>query len=288
MRRLCDYVLELAPRFEGARLAKPTVYRFVFEAENYQELRLNNVISDLLQLLYDFLGQLSYEKDEARRRSDQLEGLLEREVHNHIPRLARRYEQLLARRPTRSYQHYYHAYQYYDKLDRLSLTRGKRGYDASLQHQSDQLDLYYCCNKLRMACDMQSRNRVVNAGYQAAFLEELLPAFRESPALQKEPPLQVYYRAYRMLTEPGVDQHYFDLRALLQQHSSLFPRRELRILYNYALNHCVRRINSGQSRYYREIFELYQVLLKEQVILRNGYLTQWSYINIITAGIRLK
>ena len=47
-------------------------------------------------------------------------------------------------------------------------------------------------------------------------------------------------------------------------------------------------INFGHSAFYREILDLYKVLLERKIIFKNNYLTQWSYINIVTAGIRLK
>lgn len=289
VRRLCDYLLARAPEFEGAGMEKTKVYGHLFGSGPYRELRLNNVISDLLQLLYDFLAQLEYEEQEERRKSDLLTALLDREIHGHVERVARRYRQLLDQRPERHHDYHLSAYRLHDHLDRYSLTRGKRSYDENLQRQSDHLDRYYFINKLRLACDMTSRNAVVKAGYRAHFLEDLLARVEQNEqGVGEDPALQVYYRAYRMLTHPDEEPFYFQLKEVLARHATLFPRRELRTLYNYALNHCVRRINSGQTDYYREILDLYQVLLAERILYKNGYLTQWTYINIVTAGIRLK
>jgi hypothetical protein len=91
-----------------------------------------------------------------------------------------------------------------------------------------------------------------------------------------------------MLESPRETGHYFRLKELLDIHRSSIPRRELRILYNYALNSCVRQINIGKSAFYQEIWELYKLLLAEGILLQNGQLSQWSYSNIITSAMRLR
>jgi tetratricopeptide (TPR) repeat protein len=54
------------------------------------------------------------------------------------------------------------------------------------------------------------------------------------------------------------------------------------------LNYCVRQINTGAPDYYEEILSLYTFLLEKQLLEQRGKLTQWTFINILTAGLRLK
>ncbi len=289
IKNLCDYVIKRLNANKTTELDKPTVYRQIYGSKGYKELRLNNLISDLLQLLYDFLADQHHQKAVMQQKNELLECLLDRELHDLVDRNARRLRQLLDEDPRRNHDHYFWEYQYYERLDSQSLAAGKRGYDESLQHKSDQLDLYYWCNKMRIACDMASRNVVVNARYDCHHLEVLLAAFQENQfGIQSIPVLQVYYKTYQMITEGEEAQHYFALKELLGRHGQLFPQGELRVLYNYALNYCVKKINFGQSIFHQEILDLYRVLLEEKIIFKNGYLTQWSYINIIAAGIRLR
>ncbi len=288
VRRLCDHLLEYAPAFDHPDLRKEIVYDSVIREGDYNELRLNNIISDLLQLVYAFLAVLQHEERPQLEMNLLLEELLDRELHQQVERNARRYRQLRERSTYRSHRYFLETYHFHEVLDRYSLTKGRRGYDENLQEKNDALDVYYWCNKLRIACDMASRNIVVQAGYQCHFLDDILRHYRnDAQGLQQYPALQVYHKTYQMLTT-NAEVHYRELKALLAANMSLFLRQELNILYRYVLNFCVRKINFGDSRYYREILEVYQLLLDEKIIFKNGYLTQWSYINIITAGIRLR
>jgi len=286
---LCRYVQRFAPEFDDLRLAKAEVYRQVFGEEELQELRLNNVISDLLQLLYDFLAFQQYERREQLQKRLLVEELLEREIYRPVKRQVRRYEQLQAKTPFRNHDFFHEEYARFAVQDQLHLTKGRRSFDANLQQKSDALDLYYACNKLRIACDMRSRNTVVNAGYECHFLGDILQKYEANHQnFQQEPALTVYYKTLQMLQEDSDPQHFFEVKHLLQTHLERFPRAELRILYSYALNHCVKKINFGESRYYREILDLYKILLKQRIIFKNNSLTQWTFTNIVTAGLRLQ
>lgn len=289
VRSLCIYILQFAPHFDHPKLAKRMVYTNVFKQEGFEELKINNIISDLLQLLYDFLGQQQYKLRKADQKNYLLAELLDREIHHHVERNTKRYRQIMEDSPYQNFEHYFDWYNLYDKQDQYSLTQGRRGHDENLQLKSNMLDLYFFCNKLRIACDMTSRNIVVNAGYECHFLEELLLQYENNNQnFQAIPALKIYYKVLQMLRDDGTKAHYYELKELLVNHLPLFPQQELRILYNYALNYCVKQINHGQNLFYKEILDLYKVLLEQKIIFKNGHLTQWSYINIIASGIRLK
>ena len=283
VRRLCVYLLQFAPDFEHAALQKKAVYEYVFQKKDYAELPLNNVISDLLQLLYDFLAHQRYQSQPHLKREFLLSELLDRELYGEVERFA---EKAL---PVQHYEAYLHAYRLHEKADEAAIAKGKRGYNEHLQRGADAFDLYYYCNKLRIACDMASRNAVIQAKYECHFLTEVLDWLERNPnEVQEAPILGVYLQALQMLTETDQAGHYFDLKNLLSQHIALFSRHELQSLYHYCLNYCVRQINSGQGAFYREVLDLYKLLLQENILLQNGHLSQWAYNNIITAGIRLR
>lgn len=289
VQRLCQYVLGFAPKYEAKGLDRKKAFVYAFEEKKYRELSFNNVSSDLLQLLYQFLAFQAFQEAELLQKKFQMQSLLKRELHDHVSRLGRRFQQIQNKNSFRTHSYYWHQYQLFDQLDQLSLTKGKRGYDENLQHKSDQLDLFYLIDKLRIACDMTSRNIVVNAGYECHLLPQIEEYLNQNSAhFQAHPALLIYYTTLQMLRSDPSGQHYQQLVFLLEQQMSIFPPNELRVIYNYALNYCVRQINFGKSEYYREILSLYKILLREKIIFKNGHLSQWSYINIIAAGIRLK
>lgn len=285
---LCDHLLKYAPDFQHKQLARPEVYKKVFKGEAYKVAPLNNIISDLLQLLYDFLAHLQYDAKPALRKDLLLEELLRKDIHQDVERVSRSYEKIQKATAFANHGFYLEEYQRYDKLDRFFFTKGVRTYDENLQLKNDHLDRYYFGNKFRIACDMASRNIVTNAKYECHFLEDLLRHFEaEHHLLYTTPSLQIYYKILKLLQEHEIESHYQELKILIPQQATIFPQEELRILYTYLLNYSIKKINSGKSKYYAEALDVYKLLLNDQVIFKNGHLPHWTFKNICTISIRL-
>ena len=58
-------------------------------------------------------------------------------------------------------------------------------------------------------------------------------------------------------------------------------------MYVYAKNYCIRKINHGDVEYIRELFDLYKVMLKDRIIFKENYLSQFDYKNIVYLGLRI-
>ncbi len=286
---LCDQLLKHAPDFKHKQLNRRLIHQKLFKGTPYKVAQINNLISDLLQLLYDYLAQMHFNAKPALRKNFVLEELLGKDIHQDVERVARAYEKIQERNPLANYDFYLEEYQRYDKLDRFFFTKGIRADDENLQLKNDALDRYYFANKFRIACDMASRNIVTNAQYQCHFLEDLIGHFKSKhELLDQNPSLQIYYKILKMLQEAEKETHYQEIKKLIQQHASIFPQEELRILYTYLLNYGIKKINSGKSAYYREMLEVYKVLIQDEIIFKNRHLPHWTFKNICTIGIRVK
>ncbi len=285
-----------APNYKPAKLNKRRIFDKIFAGDDYDELKINNLASDLLSLLYDFLAYWQYQKNKALQKQLLVKELLQRDIHDHIDRNARNYYKTQANSSIRNFEYFHSEYEMHDKMDQYALAKGIRAYDPHLQQKSDALDLYYIGNKLRIAVDMTSRNFVSNAGYICHQLPDILKAFEEnSLKIKTHPALSIYYKTLQMLEASHHEDkdnesefHFKELKKQLSENLNLFPVEELRVLYLYLQNYCIYKINSGQSTYYQEILDLYKFLLEKKIIFKNGYLPQSAYKNIVTVGIRLK
>ena len=54
------------------------------------------------------------------------------------------------------------------------------------------------------------------------------------------------------------------------------------------MNYCVYLINKGKAVYFQELFTVYELALKEEIIIKDGRLNQMHFRNIITVGLHLK
>lgn len=268
------------------RVDKRTIFEQCFPKESYNELKYNNLISDLLYLLYDFLAQGRYAQEKVLQKQLLIRRLLDQEILEPCVMHLEKYETHQQSQSWQDSQYWYAASQLQDLQDQHLMSQEKRVYTPHLQGRSDALDKFYHLEKMKIACDMASRNTAVKADYQCFFMENILEWYQQNPEeLELFPAFQVYLAAYNMLAHKD-DAAYLQLKTLLKTLLKYIPKQEIRLLYTYVLNHAVLRINSGETHYYQEILGLYKLLLEEEIIVKNGTLTQWAFTNIITAGIR--
>jgi hypothetical protein len=106
--------------------------------------------------------------------------------------------------------------------------------------------------------------------------------------LFKIPAVAIYYHSYWALKNPNAINHFQALKSLIEIHRKLFPKVEYRNLYLLAINFCIRKINTGNSEFVKELFQLYRKGLESQALIENGELSRWTYKNVVAIGLGLK
>lgn len=287
--RLCKHLLSLSPSFEHKRkLEKEYLFKLLYPNVDYEYIRLHRTFAQLLGLLKDFLVQLQQEKDKSHHQVLLLEQLRQRKAEKQLPIAIRRFK-TLSNKKQEHQQGFYNKYLYYNELDLQFIEKGAHAYDENLQLKSDSLDLFFMLEKLKIACDMASRNVVVKADYQCALLNDILNYVAEHK--DTLPPIILIYESIlQMRTGRAEDEevHYKNMISLLRENRDRFTKMEVMDIYGYALNFSIQQINKGKSDYYQEVFLHYKYLVDEKIILINNHLQVFEYINIATSGMRVQ
>jgi hypothetical protein len=288
VKKLCSFVLEYAPAFEHKAFTKENAFQKLYPKEPYDIISFNNVLSDLLQLLFDFLAYQNFQRTNEFEKICLMNELFAKGLNDSMLKISKRFEKSKAQTTIRNSSHFFDKYLHNKQLDEYQLTQPTRDFNDHLQLKNNALDLFYMATKLKIACDMTSRNLVIQGNYDCHFLEEIIARIENNTATyQTYPAIMVYYNVLQTMRNAD-SAFYFQLKELLANNLLVFPKEELRVLYDYARNYCIRKINQGHSVYYQEILSLYQFLLEKKIIFKKGYLTEWDYKNIVTVGLRLK
>lgn len=282
-------ILRVGPDFSQKKLPKVSLWQNIYPNRPFRELAFNNLLSNLLQKLYEFLAVELIRQNKGLQSNLLLDHFRKRELQDFIPFLIMRLELQQRKSPLRNSQYLWQQVEINAYKDYAEIIQEKRSYNIFLQKENDYLDLYYHLEKLRIAVDMLSRQTVVNLDYKPTHLAAILAHYDQHPELlESYPAIHIYWQALSMLQHQEQEAAYFKLKTLLSEHLSIFPIEEARTLYNYLLNYCVRKINTGFGQFYEEILGLYQFLLEAQLLEQQGKLTQWTFINILTTGLRLQ
>lgn len=284
---LLSILLRQLPNNQTKILGPAEISHLLEPEQLYDERRFNNFASKLLQLVYQFLSIEHFKQQAGWQQAALLPELIERDAQRHMKGALHKWRLEEEKEEQRNLNYHLYAAQRFGFLDRFELEQDNRKFQPFLQEQNDHLDLAYLVEKLRIACDMCSRSTVIQAHYQCHGLPKIKELIKEDVRYLQHPTINTYWYGLLML-EKQQTEDYNIFKQLLQTHSHRFSKGELRTLYQYGLNYSIKKINSGDSSFYEEIFGLYQIMLDKELLLVGNQLSQWSFKNIVTTSIRLK
>ena len=250
----------------------------------YDVLKINNLFSDLQKQLVDYISWKQHAGQDNAALS-LANHLLNKGYKAHLRRIAQQVEIKIHKRAERSEAYYLQQKNLSATKDHIHLAEHPHAYSPALQAEMEALDQYYWLAKLKLSCEMISRSQVIQKTYTIDDLSAEIEQFR-APDFSNVA-LHIYAQFYHLLKEKK-ETLFFQIKASLLQQQSIFPESELRVLYNYLLNFCINKVNSGKSAFYREILAIYQEMLLSGMAFQSGYISEWTFKNIVTTAIRLK
>lgn len=266
-------------------LEKPQVFKTLFPNEKYSEKGFRYTMSFLFKKVSQFLaveesGSNPFDTQVLMVRAMRKKGS-ERLFQNAF-KVA---EQELKRAEERNLDFHFHQYQLNHEQFFSSIGLSRKA-TPRLQKMSDELTYFFISNTLRQTCFAHS----FRAFSAMDFRENMLPyiiEFIQANNLVKVPAIGIYYLSYRTLTEEEPLPVFQELKKYIGKNGGHFPKEELKGIFTLALNFCIRQINLNNAPFKKEAFELYQEGLSREIFIENGYLSRFTYKNIVAIGLGL-
>lgn len=270
------------------KLTKEQVFKALFPKLKYDARKITDQVYYLTRLVEQFLSYQKFSDDPTLQNINLLSECLDRSIEKMALAVSGNIETRFKETKFLDYNHYYREYMYQAELDRYYVGRENIKRDESLQKKADSLDLFFIYARLRDCCEMLNRTQIMQSSYRMpmlnyikAYVEEYLSDFEKYPAIG------IYYHILLMLQNPETDEHFRKLIFLLDAKYSFFPDIELRDMYNYARNYCIRKINAGDNEFYRPLFEISKKFIETGLIFTGKFITQRDYKNIISGALRI-
>lgn len=272
------------------KLDKQEIWKAVYADAPFEDIVLRRAFSSLLQQAYVFLATRQYQQQSARQKIDLLPLLSTPSLRTHYSGVLRNVEQQLAQVDGGQTNLHYNRYQLaratYKKKE---LSGNLKESCRHLEFTDLHFDRYYFVQKLKHYCDA--------LGYGNFISEEvdikLLPGTMSYLVQQNffdDLLVRAYYLVADMLNHPERELAFSELKRLLFDKCSQFPKTELKPLFIHLNNYCIhKKINIGETVFFNELFEIYQFALDKEIFHdKNGRLPQQDYKNIITVGLHVK
>ncbi len=247
-----------------------------------QELRLR--MTYLHRLLERFIAQKEMDADDWSARLHLATGYRKRGLAPQFERVRKGIEKIMDNSPLRDTQ--YHELQFRLHWETHQLIHARNPTDPEhLQSASVAADVAYLTLKLRLICLLTLHRTLYAVGHDVTWEAEVVD-FAEKNYAQAHTAVAIYLHCYRMMRFPEDEQHFQQFKTLLLRDNGTFSGEEMHGLYIWAVNYCIRRLNAGEKRYYREVSDLYKPGLESGYLLENGVLPRFTYYNVVAAGIQ--
>ncbi|MEL7117788.1 MAG: hypothetical protein AAFO07_00045 [Bacteroidota bacterium] len=289
VRRLMEYVLPFHPSYDDKALQQDTIFTHLFPEEKFQQNKLAVIFTYTQRLYRQFV---SLERMQSRPMELELGWLEELRHQMEFDQYEKQYDKIFSqlKKEEKEATLFYHQ-RYRLSADRamLSLQKGRREEDQSLQSKQNFLDAFFLAEKFRDACELHLRGKEMKEEFKLRLIDAAIEEMESQTKIyQPFPFVMMYYNIYIMLTNNDNPDYYYQAFDLLKSQVHYFSENELKTLYNYLQNYCIEKINSGRADFLKEIFLLYKSQLENELLIEEGYLSEWHYKNIVTTGIRLK
>lgn len=287
--QLFDAVIALAPDFPAEQLQRERLYASLFAADPYEEQKWKDLLSQGMKLLRNFLAYYRLRQQNFNIGMAALDEMRERGWENEFAKHHQLLEEGLPKRQEKLQERYLKRLQLQEAWISFQTSKVGRTVEDSIQVASDLLDSHFILSKLKYGVEMANRQNVVAQKFDTGLLPALLAHLEAHPeTLAAHPAIEIYLLIYRCLTEAEAAETFERLRAAMQAHVPTLPLPETREIYAYAINFCIRQVNKGGEAYLHILLSLYQNALDDGALFSDGWLFQWDYKNIVSAGLKAR
>jgi hypothetical protein len=279
-----NYLATFHPLFPEESLSLETIPSYILAPDKRNKKGLSYLKSNLNKLLKAFIGQQHYQENTNVQELDVLQGLRNIGSDDYVPLLSA-YKHKLDQLPKLGNEELWLQYTVANIL-RGELSGKPADVEVILQESINKLDEYYLINKLSYGIEIQNRQQVIQ--FAPSFQNDLMDPIEHLLRDKKEmgPRLSLYYQLFLCFKYTDIEEHFYKLVQLLQQHQLKIEPTECRGIYLATINRCVRQMRVDYNTYATICLGLYEEGIRTKILFERGLLTEWTYRNVIKIGLR--
>ena len=289
--RLFEYLDEAIKFLPPMALHREKVFSKTYPKEIFEEKKLRHTTSALLKVLKKYFVIAELETDTIQTQQYLCKSFRKKGLEVFFEKEVAQGKSLLGKEIFRDSKFYYKKYELGVEESAFNVAQ-RREETKNLQPTTDDLTISFIANLLRLSCEIQSLQNLSEQSYDLKLLPQVLELVA-SGIYDNTPTVVLYFHCYNAIkflynneiTKSEI--HFQALKKLLQEHWQILSPSEIRNIYLYAINYCIKRLNSGERQFIREAFELYRAGLENETLLEEGKLSSYTYKNITSLGIAL-
>lgn len=264
-------------------LRRERAFAAVYGELPYDDLAMRRLLSEFLEVLKGFLAHEAGQESPIGKHLTLARQCRDRQLPTEARTEIEAAASLLQSQPLRDAAYHLSGYRIQEEVFLQTPTRHKA---LNVQGMADELSRFFAAEMLRTACVAASLQATYQTAYSAPYIDAIL-ADCEAGRYDEVPIIGVYYHSFRCQTLPDSSAHFFRLKYMLPDAEKWLLISELQQVFLFAINYCIRRVNTNETAFMREVFDLYQIGLAQGVFVENGFLSRYTFKNIVSAALQL-
>ena len=279
-----QYLQSQYPAFSGQALDKRILHEHLFPGSTYKDARIRQLLHKMTRTVESFLILLEVDNNSRYRDRLLLEACGNRPLPKLFNKVARTKINALENEAypnLDTYQdmvHYHHRLYFHPDTPKFQVRQN------NIEACSTNLDRYYFLAKLRYACELLSREKMVNEAHELPLLQEILTQTENMPEGSLE---KMYGRLVMLLRQKDQNTFFKAVKQQFTQHLNKIPKEDKRDIYYLLYNYAIQSINAGKPEFLRKAFELLKIGLEAYIIMDRGRITDTTFTNIVAIAARL-
>ena len=282
-----DYIKQSYPGFTSTKLTKKETFKYLYPENIYKDKHIRYLMSDLLKLVNRFLLVQRIESKGIEGPLQLMDEFINRKKDKPYQQIKTQLKLNYLKNKVKNVDYFFNKIKIIDLEVKYSLQHQNRMNDDKAQQGSDVLNRYYSLKKLKYACSMLNRQTLLKESYNLSIPENWI-SWLESNHYWNEKIIELYTNVFLVFKNPN-DPIYFErFLDLLQNATTNISQEDLRELFLYAINYCLRKMREGKKIYVEKALSLYREGIKTEALLENGRFSPQSFNNVVKIALRLQ
>ncbi|MBP9797078.1 MAG: hypothetical protein KBD42_13610 [Chitinophagales bacterium] len=266
--------------------AAERLYNSVFEKKGFNVQVISNYLSDLKKVLLQFL-QISWIMENENIKSWALSEMFLKKG------LLRQFEKLndddLNDEQYQSPENSFFTFKKRLLKDEYAAALAKKREYGLLEPVIHDFQQYYLLETMRMYCELVNRKNLRSQDFDELQLQTFIQYFKNVQLVQDiDPLIELYYQIFNFLRDLNDEEAFKKYKLLLARLIKSMHPKTAREICLYGQNQCVNHINLNHTNWLAELFDLYNLMLMENIMYEGPYMTQYTFKNYVTVALRLK
>lgn len=279
-----NYLVANKKNIADQSLEKERVWYQIIKDEPYVDVKMRRLSSDLYKMANSFLAYKAFKEQPRDELLFQLKALNNPDLQKAYDSTLKQLHTLQQKIPLRDTDFYYYQHLIEENLYKYRVY-SKDTLVATLKKTDFALDCFYYSKKLHNLCDAISQSFSFSDQVLLNYQTNLL-IYLEENGYTEVPSIKAYYLILKMLTESEGEPYFFKLKEFIHLQDAYFSKKELNTIFTHLQNYCIlKKMNIGKHEFQYELFSLYKIALKKEILFDQGTPNASHYKNIITIGL---